>query len=1742
MRNEKQQSRRSWTKSSSGSESHHREKGTPTSFPALSETSQKELDDSKASPSFPIVGIGASAGGLEAFTQLLRALPLDSGMGFVLVQHLDPQHESALTQILSRATSLPVHEISDNQPVEPNCVYVIPRDTNLRIERGILKLSPRESGRTPHRPIDSFFESLAQDQRERAIGVVLSGTASDGTLGLEAIKAEGGITLAQDESAKHDSMPRSAIASGFVDLVLSPAEIAKELARIAEHPFVLGQPFQLRSETARDHAGASQAERDRAQATAHEDDDTPLPSGGHSNEQQTPATGKRQVPARAKSDEAAEGTLEESYKKILLILRNHCGVDFSLYKSTTIQRRITRRLVLGKQRTLHDYARFLKGNPKELDALYSDVLISVTSFFRNPEAFEAIQREVLPALLKRRSDEPVRCWVLGCSTGQEAYSLAMAFVEVAEKTQRTRQLQVFATDLNDALLEKARHGLYAKSLAEDISPQRLRRFFTEEEGGYRIIKSLREMVVFARQNLITDPPFSRMDLISCRNLLIYFEPSLQKKAIPTFHYALRPGGFLLLGASESIGGFTELFEPVDKKQKIYAKKTAATPAFHLPLGRTQNDPLRASGKFASRRPARVGTVERTDVLGGELSAQREADRVAVNQFAPPGVLINAENQVLQFRGATGAYLNPPSGKATFDVLKMAREGLTMPLRAAINEAAKENKTARRENVRVHRDGESGETRTINVEVIPLKNLSERCFLVVFEEPDKTRPSLLRHQPVRPVLSNAEEQSRLAELESDLSEMREYLQAMQEQYEASSEELQASNEEVQSANEELQSLNEELETSKEELESANEELSTVNDEMTNRNIELNRLNSDLINLQTSTKLAIMLVGRDLTIQRFSPQAQKLFDLLATDIGRSIGHIRRSLVVTPPAEFGLPQSELLQSGSQSLETALDVEIMVSEVIASVHEQECDVRDKRGHWYQLRVRPYMTLDNKVDGAVLVLVDIDAVKQNERIQAALSFAQATVDAVREPLLVLDGDLRVRSAGRAFYRHFRVTPEETIGRFVYELGNHQWDIPRLRTMLEDILPNQTAFDDFEVTHDFDGLGQRTMLLNARRLGDHVIRAEWILLAIDDITESRQRVKLRASEERYRTLTEQVKDYAIFRTDVQGRALTWNEGVKRILGFDEADFIGQDIVQTIFTPEDVESGVAQHELETAATEGTAGNDRWMRRKSGEPFFASGVTTALRNEKGELIGFTKVLRDMTERKESERALLEAGTTTRRLAEELEAIYDTSPVGMSQLDRELRFVRINDALAKMHGIAVADHIGRTIREVMPVIADKVEPTLRSVLETGESVVDIELSGEMPARSGAQRTWQGSCYPLRNTAGQIVGLNVLTQDITERKRLEQDLKNRNEQLAEADESKNQFIAILSHELRNPIAPISMAVNMLRHLGPPDSKVQELRNVIERQTIQLSCLLDGLLDVSRIASGKIMLHQERIDLNAAVTTAVETALPLIESQAHELVTDIPAESIIVYGDLARLAQIVANLLNNAAKYTDRGGRITLTAERAAGEGVIRVRDTGIGLAPEQASKIFEMFAQVDPALERTKGGLGVGLALTKTLVELHGGRIEVESEGLGKGSTFSVYIPLLHESLAPEGIVAPDRIEHPMRRRILIADDNEDAARVLALALREDGHEVAVTHDGQATLEASAAFNPEVAILDIGMPKMNGYEVAKQLRARFGRRLLLVAVTGWGKDEDKRRAREAGFDHHFTKPANLDVISALL
>ncbi len=961
--------------------------------------------------SFPIVGIGASAGGLEAFSELLRGLPEKTGMAFVLVQHLDPKHASTLHEILARVTKLPVTEITHGTPVQPDHAYVIPANTNLTIKHGILHLRARALSRGQHMPVDDFFRSLAESAGERAIGVILSGTASDGTEGACAIKAAGGITFAQDEvSAKYDSMPRSAVNAGCIDFILQPRDIARELAGIGKHPFAART---LQSEA-----------------------------------------------------EGFTGMVGSDLNALFGLLRDSSGVDFTNYKHSTLQRRIRRRMVVHKVETLKEYLHFLGRRPEELDELYRDLLIHVTGFFREPETFAALRKHVYPRLFEgRKPDNPIRIWVAGCSTGEEVYSIAITLLEYMwmhsrNISQAATAIQIFATDISDSALDRARTGLYTEASVAEVSAERLKRFFVRLDGGFQITKAIRDMCIFARQNLVKDPPFSNLDLVSCRNLLIYLGPILQRRVIPALHYALKPGSYLMLGTSENLGGFNDHFGLIDKKYKIYQKrKTTARLATYF--GSADYMPGRAEVKSASDLPA-------------PFTVEREVEHFLVNRFVSASVVVNEQMEIVQFHGKTGAYLEPPAGRPSFSLAKMAREGLLVDLRAALDTAKRINAPVRKSGVLIQR--EEG-TREVNLEVLPLRGplAQERLYVVVFEDAVPPQPAAAdKAAAVKRPKSSHSAAKDIGPLKREVEQLRRQLGTLIQEHESIEEEFKVAHEEVLSANEELQSTNEELETSKEELQSTNEELTTLNEEVQNRNAELGAANNDLLNLLGHVDIPVVMVSNDLRIRRFTPAAQKMLNLLPGDVGRRLGEIRPNLDVD------------------------DLETLCSTTIRAMAPQEREVRTSEGGWQMLHVRPYKTWDNRIEGAVISLQDVDALKRT--LDQTRVYADTIVESAREPILVLNSGLQVTLANPAFYRTFNVSREETEGRLIYELGNGQWNIPQLRDLLEEIIPARSRVDDFEMSHEFPHIGERAMVLNARRVELHPGHP-FILLAIEDVTE-----------------------------------------------------------------------------------------------------------------------------------------------------------------------------------------------------------------------------------------------------------------------------------------------------------------------------------------------------------------------------------------------------------------------------------------------------------------------------------------------------------------------------------------------------------------------------------------------------------------------------------------------------------------
>ncbi len=957
---------------------------------------------------FPIVGIGASAGGLEAFEAFFKACPADMGIAFVLVPHLDPNHSSLLTEILQRCTTMPVVQVTDQTRIERDHVYIIPPNRDMVIMRGVLQLSLPDHARGQRLPINGFLRSLADDQAEHAIGIILSGTASDGTLGLRAILGAGGVCMVQEPStAKYDGMPKSAIDSGYATHILPVEEMPLMLSKLASQSIF-----------------------------------------------------RRQVPGKL-----SVATLN-GFNQILLQIRSSTGHDFSLYKKSTIGRRIERRMAQNNIEDMAVYARFIKQNPAEVRALFKELLINVTNFFRDAEAFATMKREILPALLLDKPEEYVfRVWVAGCASGEEAYSIAILLRELMDEAQKDFKVQIYATDLDDEAINSARGGVYPVGIAQDVSPERLSRFFISDPGGYKVKKDIREMVVFAVQNVIKDPPITKLDLLSCRNLMIYLEQEQQNRMIPIFHYALKTGGVLFLSNSESIANHANLFTVLNRKWKLY-RSTQTSMSASIPL---------FTGSTMTAKISEVPTVMATDNIqaGGIADI---SNRVLLQAYAPASVTTDAKGNILYVHGDTSRYLRQPTGMVTTNVIEMAREGLQLDLRSAIHSAAHGDLTLGKK-VSLMADGGMLSV-SFSVRLLPSASTSVNDDLLLVSFQDVAEESQLIDKLGRgKVTATSEEKIRIAQLERELAYAKENMQASIEKQQATNEELKSANEELQSTNEELQSSNEELETSKEELQSLNEETITVNSELNNKIEQLSVIQNDLKNLFDNVNIGTLFLDYHLIIRRYTREAVKAYPLIETDIGRPLGDITSNL----------KGESLLAELNGVLETLIP------------HEREVQAND--GTWYLARMKPYRTLDNMIDGVVLTFTDITESREAAQIklvtaQLGRELSEGIVNTVNEPLIVLDRELQVVSASRAFYKHFQVTPEQTVGQKIYDLCNGQWDIPALRGLLEDVLPQRRVMEGFVVEHDFPDLGKRRMVLNARCIVTAQGNTDLILLAM----------------------------------------------------------------------------------------------------------------------------------------------------------------------------------------------------------------------------------------------------------------------------------------------------------------------------------------------------------------------------------------------------------------------------------------------------------------------------------------------------------------------------------------------------------------------------------------------------------------------------------------------------------------------
>lgn len=1012
----------------------------------LQETSDEEVDRPGALPYF-VAGVGASAGGVEAYIQLVGSLSPDTGIAFVLIPHLFARQKSHLTEILQRHTNMPVVEIADGASPQQNQIYIVPPGFLVTLKRGAFRLARREDG--GGRSIDHFFRSLAIDQRSHAIGIVLSGTDGDGALGLKAIRGEGGIALVQrPDTAGFPEMPSTSISSDHVDKILSPAEIASELAELGK---------QLRGPAVR------QLEEGLPQAAE-----------------------------------------EQAFVRIVNLLRGFSGIDFRLYKPTTVRRRIARRMLLHRFETLTEYTAFLQGNPKELRELQEDALINVTRFFRDTGVFEALKQMILPRIFEGRElDQQVRIWVAGCSTGEEVYSIAICLLEYLTGQPFEPPIQIFGTDASDQNIQKARTGIFPESVAGEVSPERLRRFFVKVDKGYQVAKRVRDLCIFARQNLCHDPPFSKMDLISCRNVLIYLGAELQKQILPTFHYALRSNGFLLLGTSETIREFTDLFQQVDRKHKFFSR---------IGTGQSRSLMTAPPRLFLPDTPAPAAHLSIPEDWG-DIELQRAADRIVLARYGPPGVVVDEKLEILQSRGHTAPFMEMPQGSVTLQLPRMLRDSIATSVTQVVRHAIEQDIPVRLEGLRI---SENDPERGVTLEVLPIHTTvpRSRCFLVLFLQSHQ----VLAGAPMVQQSSASDTSSELRDqtvdrLRQDLASTRLYLQTLLDERDAKNQELVSANEEIQSANEEMQSSNEELETTKEELQSSNEELQTVNDELQQRNSSLTRTTNDLSNLLNSVNLPVLMLSNELHIRHFTPPTQRLMNLRAPDIGRPFSEIR----------FNLNTEDLTP--------------LFSEVLETLAPQEIEVQDHEGRWYLLRVRPYRTTDNKIEGVVVVLVDIDQLRRSQQeLRGARDFARSVIESVPLPLAVVDRDLRIRSVNDAFRTLAGVGKEDLEKRSFPDLAVSHWGLDEpLRSRLEILQGSLHIGNEFEFEYKTPDESPRTFNIRARLLkpdGD-----VFILITIEDITPHKEVERLLGQERERLTSEVALTARELGRTQDELRAL-----------------------------------------------------------------------------------------------------------------------------------------------------------------------------------------------------------------------------------------------------------------------------------------------------------------------------------------------------------------------------------------------------------------------------------------------------------------------------------------------------------------------------------------------------------------------------------------------------------------------------
>jgi two-component system, chemotaxis family, CheB/CheR fusion protein len=1411
--------------------------------------------ETKAANKFPIVGIGASAGGLEPITKLLENLPIQTGLSFVVIQHLATSQESMLPEILSRSTKMKVKQATDGMRIEKDHVYVIPPGTTLMLKKNCIKLLPKKP---LFKPINDFLVSLASEQKTQAIGIVLSGTGNDGTEGLKAVKAEGGITFAQNpETAQYPDMPKNAIAAGTPDFILSPEQIARELSRIAKLPQLI-----------------------------------PL---------------ETKIPEQEK--------VETELKKILTLLKGSFGVDFSHYRVTTINRRITRRMVINKTDNIKAYVEYLRAHPSEQQVLFDDMLIGVTSFFREPDTFIALKEKVFPELLKNRfSEEPIRVWVPGCSTGEEVYSLAITIQEfLEEKGPTDARIQIFGTDANEKNIEKSRQGTYPKSIEDKVSENRLKRFFASDNGHYRIIKSIRDMCIFAKQDITTDPPFSNVDLIMCRNVLIYFDEYLHQKVLPIFHYGLKPNGFLVLGESESIGKFQNLFEPIIPKGLIYRKKQAVQQA-------TFGD-----GAFVPYAAIKTKPLEKKDmltVLGGQV------DRLIMTEYGPATLLVNSGLDILVFRGDVAPYLSPESGAASLNLTKIIRKELRSQVQTAVFRARKENKVFK-ETVHYKQKGQS---KTVNIEIRPLKTAeyTEHFYLVLFAEVvSQNQPEVFEASLLPTEIENLKDRQ-IRELKEDLVATKESLQTLVEGQEATNEELRSSMEEVQSSNEELMSTNEELETAKEELQSGNEELQTLNEEMKNRNQALGRLNDDLANLQVNIDLPVVIVDNDLKIRRFTSSAQDFLRISPSDVGRSIASVK-------PGVF-----------------AVDLEKTIKDVIVKLAAVNREVACADDRLCEMRVRPYLTEEKKIDGAVLSFADIterkkseQALKKSEEEYSSLfanmidgfAYCQMIFDETGKPV-----DFVYLQINDAFERITGLQRGLVVGKRVTQA------IPGIR---------ETNPELFEIYGRVALTGKKekfTVFFNPLSM--------WLSISVYSPLKGYFAAVFEDITERKKTETE--REIMVEFLRIANATTSTHDLIKGTLDF----FQKQSGCEAV--------GIRLKEGDDYPYYETRGFPPQHVKLENKLCASDKAGCLIRDSKGLPI--------------------------------LECMCGNIICG--RFDPAKNFFTengsfwTNDTTQLIANTTVSDRQGKTRNRCN---REGYESVALIVMRVGDTRLGLLQLNDKRKGMFALETiqmWERIADRLAIALSRTIAEEALHKSELKYRDLSEHLEALVEERTKELKTSERLAAIgatagmVGHDIRNPLQAITSDVYLAKSdlASTPESKNKNMAleslGEIEKNVDYINKIVADLQDFARFKSPKI----EEIDLEQIIQEVLAVLnIPENVTVACSIGKDFPK----LKTDKTYIQRILSNLSSNAIQAMPSGGKLTIAAIAKKGKATITVQDTGEGIPENVKSKIFT------PLITTKAKGQGFGLPVVKKFTEALGGTVTFESD-VGIGTKFIIEFPV--------------------------------------------------------------------------------------------------------------------------------------